>query len=114
MTSESAPGAWLPGCGVKSWPESVPLQVTMRQGEEAGAGGRVSSSFARSSVLKALELSEEPDATLYDHLGDIYSALQEPAKAQEAWKKAFAIEPKEEIKKKLSPAPAETSSPSAP
>lgn len=53
-------------------------------------------------MLKAIEFSEEPDATLYDHLGDIYSALQEPAKAQEAWKKAFSIEPKDEIKKKLS------------
>ncbi|HZO84502.1 MAG TPA: tetratricopeptide repeat protein [Verrucomicrobiae bacterium] len=54
-------------------------------------------------MLKAVELSDEPDATLYDHLGDIYSALQEPAKAQEAWKKAFSIEPKDDIKKKLSP-----------
>ena len=53
-------------------------------------------------MLKAVELSDEPDATLYDHLGDIYSALQETAKAQEAWKKAFSIEPKDEIKKKLS------------
>ena len=65
-------------------------------------------------MLKALEHSEEPDATLYDHLGDIYSALQEPSKAQEAWKKAFAIEPKDEIKKKLNPAPTHSSSPSAP
>jgi tetratricopeptide (TPR) repeat protein len=53
-------------------------------------------------MLKAVELSEEPDATLYDHLGDIYSVLQQPDKAQEAWKKAFSIEPKEEIKKKFS------------
>jgi tetratricopeptide (TPR) repeat protein len=60
-------------------------------------------------MLKAVELSDEPDATLYDHLGDIYSALQEPAKAQEAWKKAFSLEPKDEIKKKFSPA--ETSTP---
>lgn len=52
-------------------------------------------------MLKAVELSTEPDATLYDHLGDIYSALQEPAKAHEAWKKALSIEPKDEIKKKL-------------
>ena len=61
-------------------------------------------------MLKAVELSEEPDATLYDHLGDIYSAMQQPAKAQEAWKKALDIEPKDEIKKKLSPAGAGNSS----
>lgn len=63
-------------------------------------------------MLRALELSEEPDATLYDHLGDIYSALKEPAKAEEAWKKAFSIEPKEEFKKKF--APSETSTTGAP
>ena len=63
-------------------------------------------------MLKALELSEEPDATLYDHLGDIYSAMQQPAKAQEAWRKAFSIEPKDEIKKKF--AAPETSTTGAP
>ena len=61
-------------------------------------------------MLKAVELSEEPDATLYDHLGDIYSALDESAKAHEAWKKAFSIEPKDEIKKKLSPPETSTTS----
>lgn len=52
-------------------------------------------------MLKALELSPEPDATLYEHLGDIYSALQETGKAQDAWKKALTIQPSEQIKKKL-------------
>ncbi len=28
-------------------------------------------------ALKAAKLSEEPDATVYDHLGDIYAALKE-------------------------------------
>ena len=36
-------------------------------------------------TLKAVELSEEPDATLLDHLGDIYAALNEPQKAKDAW-----------------------------
>ena len=52
-------------------------------------------------ILKALENSEEPDATLYDHLGDIYSAMHEPEKAREAWEKAMRIEPSEQIKKKI-------------
>ncbi|HKQ38245.1 MAG TPA: tetratricopeptide repeat protein [Verrucomicrobiae bacterium] len=63
-------------------------------------------------MLKALELSDEPDATLYDHLGDIYSAMKQPAKAEEAWKKAFSIEPKDEFKKKF--APSESSNTGAP
>jgi tetratricopeptide (TPR) repeat protein len=52
-------------------------------------------------LLKAIDNSDEPDATLYDHLGDVYSALHESAKAQEAWKKSVELEPKEEVKKKL-------------
>lgn len=53
-------------------------------------------------LLKAIEYSEEPDVTLYDHLGDIYATLKEPEKARAAWRKALAIEPKEDIQKKLS------------
>jgi tetratricopeptide (TPR) repeat protein len=56
-------------------------------------------------LLKAVEQTEEPDATLYDHLGDIYGALQKPDKAREAWQKALSIEPSEQIQKKLGPPP---------
>jgi tetratricopeptide (TPR) repeat protein len=56
---------------------------------------------ALSYTLKAVELSEEPDATLFDHLGDIYAALNEPDKAREAWNKSLAVEPNDEIRKKL-------------
>jgi tetratricopeptide (TPR) repeat protein len=52
-------------------------------------------------TLKAVELSEEPDATLYDHLGDIYAGLNEPDKAHEAWTKSLAVEPNEQIRKKV-------------
>ncbi len=52
-------------------------------------------------IRKAVELNEEPDATLYDHLGDIYSALKQPDKAREAWRKALEIEPNKEVEKKL-------------
>ncbi|MBI3192666.1 MAG: DUF3808 domain-containing protein, partial [Pedosphaera parvula] len=44
-------------------------------------------------ILEAVKLSEEPDATLYDHLGDIYGALQQHDQAREAWQKSVAIEP---------------------
>jgi tetratricopeptide (TPR) repeat protein len=52
-------------------------------------------------ALKAVELSEKPDATVYDHLGDIYAALQQPEKACEAWRKSLSVEPDEEVRKKL-------------
>ena len=55
--------------------------------------------------LKAVELSDEPDATLFDHLGDIYAALKQTDKAQEAWRKSLAVEPNEDIRKKLGPQP---------
>lgn len=53
------------------------------------------------SMLKAIEHAEEPDATLFDHLGDIYSALQQFEQAREAWKKALQVEPNDQIQKKL-------------
>jgi tetratricopeptide (TPR) repeat protein len=52
-------------------------------------------------IRKAVELNEEPDATLYDHLGDIYAALNQREKAREAWRKALEIEPSKTIEQKL-------------
>ena len=54
-------------------------------------------------ILQSIEYTEEPDATLFDHLGDIYARLQQPEKAREAWQKALRIEPSEKIEKKLAP-----------
>jgi tetratricopeptide (TPR) repeat protein len=57
-------------------------------------------------VLKAVELTEEPDATLYDHLGDVYSALKQTDKAREAWQKSLSVEASEPVRKKLGADPA--------
>jgi tetratricopeptide (TPR) repeat protein len=51
--------------------------------------------------LQAVEKAEEPDPVLFDHLGDIYAALQQPDLAREAWQKALDLEPNEEIEQKL-------------
>jgi len=56
-------------------------------------------------MQQALDHSEEPDPTLYDHLGDIYAALQQTAKAKEAWQKSLSLEPNSQIEKKLRSAP---------
>jgi tetratricopeptide (TPR) repeat protein len=55
-------------------------------------------------ALKAAQSSEQPDATVYDHLGDIYAALQQMDKAREAWRKSLSLEPNEEVRHKLGPA----------
>ena len=52
-------------------------------------------------ALKAAELTEKPDATLYDHLGDIYAALKQTEQAREFWRKSVSLEPNEEVRKKL-------------
>ena len=52
-------------------------------------------------ILKAVELSEEPDATLYDHLGDIYAAVNQRDKAREAWQKSLTVEPSDLVRKKV-------------
>jgi tetratricopeptide (TPR) repeat protein len=52
-------------------------------------------------LLKAVELSPEPDPTILDHLGDVYLSLRQVGKALENWKKSIAVEPNEDVKKKL-------------
>jgi tetratricopeptide (TPR) repeat protein len=52
-------------------------------------------------LLKAIEFSEEPDATVFDHLGDIYAALNQRDKAREAWQKSVSLEANDAVKKKL-------------
>jgi tetratricopeptide (TPR) repeat protein len=53
-------------------------------------------------LVKAADLSSaEPDATILDHLGDVYFTLRQMGKAMESWKKSLAVEPNEDIKKKL-------------
>ncbi|MFN7139721.1 MAG: tetratricopeptide repeat protein [Limisphaerales bacterium] len=52
-------------------------------------------------LLRAAELSPEPDATIYDHIGDVYFSLNQLERAREAWQKSIAIEPNEEILKKI-------------
>ena len=52
-------------------------------------------------ALRSVELCDPPDATVYDHLGDIYAALKQFDQARDAWRKALALEPSDEIRKKL-------------
>jgi Flp pilus assembly protein TadD len=52
-------------------------------------------------LQKAIEHAESPDATLYDHLGDVYSRLDKLSEAREAWRKAVSLEPNSQIEKKL-------------
>jgi len=59
-------------------------------------------------IQKAIELSPDPDPTLYEHLGDIYAALKQTDKAREAWGKSLAVEPNEPLRKKLEDASGKT------
>jgi tetratricopeptide (TPR) repeat protein len=52
-------------------------------------------------MLKAVRLAEEPDSTLYDHLGDIYQSLKRPTDAAEAWRKSLEVEPDDQVQQKL-------------
>jgi predicted negative regulator of RcsB-dependent stress response len=56
-------------------------------------------------VKRSVELSTEPDATLLEHLGDIYAALAQWEQAREAWKKSTASEASEVVRKKLESIP---------
>ena len=52
-------------------------------------------------LLQAVQQSEEPDPTLWEHLGDIYASLKQFDKAREAWQKSITLEPNPEIEKKI-------------
>jgi tetratricopeptide (TPR) repeat protein len=56
-------------------------------------------------LQRAIGHAEEPDPTLYDHLGDIHSELGDLESARAAWRKAIDIEANEQIQKKLDAAP---------
>ena len=52
-------------------------------------------------ALKAIQYSEEEDATLYDHLGDIYAALGQKDKARQSWSKSLSLEANDAVLKKI-------------
>lgn len=52
-------------------------------------------------MLLAVKHMAEPDATIYDHLGDVYAARNEMNQAREAWAKSLEIEPSEKVRQKL-------------
>ena len=64
---------------------------------------------ATEHLLKAIAKLEKPDATVYDHLGDTYSAAKALDKARDAWAKSVSIEPNETVQKKLDAAVKELS-----
>lgn len=59
-------------------------------------------------IQKAVERSEEPDATLFDHLGDIRAALGDLSGAAEAWRKSLEVEENPVVRTKLEGKPAES------
>jgi tetratricopeptide (TPR) repeat protein len=51
--------------------------------------------------LQAIKYSGRPDASLYDHLGDIYAALNQADHAAAAWRQSLSLAPNLQIQKKL-------------
>lgn len=52
-------------------------------------------------LLKAVQKSPKPDATVYEHLGDTYQQLHQMDKARESWRKSIDLEANDAVKKKL-------------
>ena len=52
-------------------------------------------------ALQAVEFCSPPDATVFDHVGDIYAALNQMDKAREAWRRSLSLEPNEAVRKKV-------------
>jgi tetratricopeptide (TPR) repeat protein len=62
-------------------------------------------------LLQAIENSQEPDATLFEHLGDTYHDLKQHDKARDAWRKALSLEASDALRKKLEATPIKDTSP---
>lgn len=69
--------------------------------------------LALTYMERALQHQEEPDATLFDHLGDIQQAVGNSKAAREAWKKSLDVTDDPKVREKLDRAspPAEGSGP---
>jgi tetratricopeptide (TPR) repeat protein len=52
-------------------------------------------------LLKAIQYTTPPDSTVFDHLGEVYVALHQTNLAVEAWKKSYAIEANDDVKRKI-------------
>jgi tetratricopeptide (TPR) repeat protein len=52
-------------------------------------------------LMDALEHLEEPDPTVYDHVGDVHAELGDLDQAVEAWQRSFDIEPADPVRDKL-------------
>lgn len=50
---------------------------------------------------KAVARLNQPDATVYDHLGDVYAALNQWDKARDAWGRSLAVESSVTVHQKL-------------
>jgi len=50
---------------------------------------------------QAVQYSPQPDASIYDHLGDIYTALHQRDLAAGAWRQSLAISPNPDVQQKL-------------
>ena len=58
-------------------------------------------------ALKGMEADKDPDAVLYEHLGDIYHALKDDTKAREFWTKSLAVEANPKVQDRLKQLPAQ-------
>lgn len=54
---------------------------------------------------KAIAHTEEPDATLFDHHGDILAALQRVEDARRAWEHSLKLQPDDKVRRKLESLP---------
>jgi len=52
-------------------------------------------------ITKATENLKEEDATLYDHLADVYQKLNKPAEALSYWQKSLALEDNPKVREKI-------------
>ena len=84
------------------------LLDALQPGQQMGQQALLSNFVPLAQAVETPQQAEQPDPTLYDHLGDIYAELKAFDKAREAWRKSVQLEPNDQVKKKLQTTPAVT------
>jgi tetratricopeptide (TPR) repeat protein len=56
---------------------------------------------ALAALLKSVSAAKEPDATIFDHLGDVQQALGKREDAVKSWRRSLELEDSEAVRKKV-------------
>jgi tetratricopeptide (TPR) repeat protein len=77
------------------------IYAELKQPEQARDAWNKALASVQQEIQKRQDRSEEPDPASFDQLGDLHAKLKQYDEARAAWGRSLAIEPNDQIQKKL-------------